>query len=229
MSDAQHPHDDPSAAGLRRRLRELAVFDVELPAFDPASAPERPEELFAAWLGGAIDAGVREPHALVLSTVDGDGRPDARTLILKGIADGGWEFATSRSSRKGRELEANPWAAAVFHWREQGRQVRLRGRVLDAGAEASARDFLARSPSARAETLAGSQSAPLRDPAEVETAVAEATEALAADPSLVAQQWALYRLLPDEVEFWQADAGRRHVRLQYRLLDGAWERRRLWP
>lgn len=229
MSDAPLQPEDVTAAGLRRRLRQLAVFDVALPPFDPGAAPSRPEELFASWLVEAIDAGVQEPHAMVLSTVDRDGRPDSRTLILKGLADGGWEFASSRASRKGQELEANPWAAAVFHWREQGRQVRLRGRVLDAGAQASARDFLARSPAARAETLAGSQSMPLHDPAEVAAAAAEAAEALAAEPGLVPDHWALFRLLPDELEFWQASPDRRHVRLQYRLLDGAWQRRRLWP
>ncbi|HEY4277974.1 MAG TPA: pyridoxal 5'-phosphate synthase [Conexibacter sp.] len=226
MSDANDPE---RADGLRARLRALEVFDVEMPAFDPSRAPSRPEALFAEWLVSAIDAGVREPHAMVLSTVDAEGRPSARTLILKGLADGGWEFATSSTSRKGRELTANPWAAATFHWREQGRQVRLRGRVLGAGAEASARDYLARPLGSRAETLAGNQSAILDDPADVEAAVERARDELAADPALVPEHWGLYRLLPDEVEFWQADAERRHIRLTYRLTGGAWQRHRLWP
>lgn len=214
---------------LRRRLRALRAFDTELPEFDPEAAPERPEELFAAWLLEAIDAGVREPHAMVLSTVDGEARPSSRVLILKGLSDGGWEFAASSESRKGRELAQRPWAAASFHWREQGRQVRLRGRVIDAGAEASARDYRARPLASRVEALAGSQSEVLADPADHDAAVEQARAELAADPELVPARWTLYRLLPDEVEFWQGDRDRRHVRLEYRLADGAWTHRRLWP
>jgi pyridoxamine 5'-phosphate oxidase len=220
----------PSPDELRARLRGLDVFGgVELPEFAADAAPGRPEELFADWLVEAIEAGVREPHAMILSTVDGDGRPSSRTLILKGLADGGWEFATSSESRKGQELSVSPWAAATFYWREQGRQIRLRGRVLDAGAEASARDYQARPEASRVEALAGHQSAELDDPAEVEAAAEEARRDVAADPRLVPGHWTLYRLLPDEVEFWQASRERRHVRLQYRLLQGSWQRRRLWP
>ncbi|MDO8212091.1 pyridoxal 5'-phosphate synthase [Conexibacter sp. CPCC 206217] len=229
MSERSDEHRDVAADELRRRLRALPVFDVELPEFDPAAAPRQPQELFADWLLGAIDAGVREPHAMVLSTIDSDGRPSARTLILKGIADGGWEFATSGASRKGRELTANPWAAATFHWREQGRQIRLRGRVIDAGAEASARDYLARPIGSRIETLAGNQSAVLHDPDDVEVAVEQARADLVGDPDLIPADWTLYRLLPDEVEFWQADRDRRHIRLRYRLADGSWQQHRLWP
>src|SRR5260370_10728400 len=129
---------------LRRRLRALPVFEGELPSFDSEEAPAHPAELFLGWLLEAIAAGVPEPHAMTLSTVDAHGRPSSRVLILKGLGDGRWEFATSRDSRKGRELAAAPWAAANFYWSKVGRQVRLRGRVLDAGPEAAARDFLSR-------------------------------------------------------------------------------------
>ncbi len=225
MRAVPEPPDDP----IRDRLRSLPVFAGELPGFDPSDAPEHPAALFWRWLEEAIDAGVREPHAMTLSTVDAAGRPSARVLILKGLADGGWQFATSRASRKGAELDATPWAAATFYWSEQGRQVRLRGRVLDAGPEAAARDFLARSEGARVEALAGSQSAPLRDPADLDAALDEAAGQLAAEPGLVAEAWALFQLVPDEVEFWQADRARRHVRLRYSLGDGGWTRGLLWP
>lgn len=177
---------------IRDRLRALPVFAGELPAFDPADAPAHPAELFAAWLLEAIDAGLREPHAMTLSTVDADGRPSARVLILKAVDDGRWQFASSRTSRKGEELAGSPWVAMTFWWSELGRQVRLRGKVLDAGPEAGLRDFLARP--------AGSQ-----------------------DPAL-ADSWALYHLIPDEIEFFQGDADRDHVRLRYLLVAGAWKR-----
>src|SRR4051812_11768967 len=129
---------------LRTRLRGLRVFSSDLPTFDTAAAPTHPAELFIAWLEQAIEAGVPRPHALTLSTADDRGRPDARVLILKDVQDGRWQFATTRTSRKGRQLEAVPWAALTFHWPQMARQVRLRGSVLDAGPQAAARDFRAR-------------------------------------------------------------------------------------
>src|SRR5437763_5558423 len=148
---------------VRERLRAIRVFDDDLPGFDTDTAPDHPAELFADWLEAAIGAGVRAPHAMTLSTVDAEGRPNARVLLLKGLDDGRWQFASSRTSRKGREIAATPSGAATFYWREQGRQVRLRGRILDGGAEAATRDFLARPMESRVEALAGRQSEVLED------------------------------------------------------------------
>jgi pyridoxamine 5'-phosphate oxidase len=214
---------------LTRRLRELPVLDAAAREFDPERAPEHPEELFVDWLLDAIERGAREPHAMTLSTVDAGGRPDSRVLILKGVDDGRWMFATSRQSRKGEEIEANPWAAASFYWPEVGRQVRIRGRVLDAGAEETARDFLERPLASRAASLPGNQSSELTDPDDVGLAFQEATRAVEADPQLVPDHWALFHLVPDEIEFWQSDPDRRHIRLRYELSGGRWSRRRLWP
>lgn len=216
-------------AELRERLRRLKVFEGELPSFVASEAPTHPAELFLAWLTEAIEAGVREPHAMTLSTVDGEGRPSSRVLILKGLGDGRWEFATSSASRKGRELAGNGWAALSFYWSEQGRQVRVRGRVLPVGAERSAADFLARSPGARAEALAGTQSEVLTRPEDLEEALAEARGLLEREPGRVAEEWTLYGLAADEVEFWQAHSERRHVRLRYELRNGAWRKEQLWP
>jgi pyridoxamine 5'-phosphate oxidase len=214
---------------LRERLRSLEVFAGALDLLDVSEAPTHPADLFLDWLIAAIDAGVAEPHAMTLSTVDAQGRPSSRVLILKGLSDGRWEFAGSRLSRKGTELQVNPWAALGFYWREQGRQVRIRGQVLPAGQERSAADFLARSTGARAEALAGTQSEVLEDRDELEEALRSATRRLEADPGLVAEEWTLYGLIAEEVEFWQADRERRHTRLRYRLVDGLWRREQLWP
>ncbi len=217
-------HDD-----LRRRLRSLSMFEGELPRFDTDAAPQQPAELFLEWLIEAIDGGVRDPHAMTLSTVDTDGRPSSRVLILKGLSDGRLEFATSRASRKGRELTAAPWAAANFYWPEVGRQVRLRGRVLDSGSQQAARDFLARPESSRAESLLGHQSQVLDDPADLDAALDDARDQIAVDPALVPGHWVLYQLVPDEMEFWQADPDRRHLRLHYQLVENRWTRTLLWP
>jgi len=197
--------------------------------FDVSKVPAHPAELFLEWIEAAILAGVREPHAMTLSTVDEHGRPSSRVLILKGLGDGRWEFASSRLSRKGGELQQSPWAALSFYWSEQGRQVRVRGQVLPAGPQRSAADFLARSPAARAEALAGTQSEVLDDPQDLAAALDGAAARLQREPETVSEDWTLYGLAADEVEFWQADRERRHVRLRYLLRNGVWTRERLWP
>jgi pyridoxamine 5'-phosphate oxidase len=129
---------------FRQLLRALPDFPEQLPDFDPATAPADPAELFRQWLTEALDAGVAQPNACSLATADGLGRPSSRMLILKDIDDDGWHFATSRTSRKGRELAAIPQAALNFYWQEQGRQVRVAGRVVELSAAASAADWDAR-------------------------------------------------------------------------------------
>ena len=138
-------------------------------------------------------------------------------LICKDVDGAGrWYFASGAASGKGRDLAVNPHAALSFWWPGQGRQIRIRGAVVPAGAQASAADFLARPPASRAEALAGRQSEPLDDLAELDRAFKQAQARVGADPGLVAPDWTLYALTADEVEFWQGDPDRRHVRLRYR-------------
>ena len=129
---------------FRQLLRALPDFPELLPDFDPDAAPTDPAELFRQWLGEALAAGVPQPNACSLATADELGRPSSRMLILKDIDDDGWHFATSRKSRKGRELAANPHAALNFFWQQQGRQVRVAGDVVELSAAASAADWHAR-------------------------------------------------------------------------------------
>ena len=129
---------------FRQMLRALPDFPEVLPDFDPASAPADPAELFRLWLHEALAAGVPQPNACSLATADEQGRPSSRMLILKDIDADGWQFATSRESRKGQELAANPHAALNFFWQQQGRQVRVAGDVVELSAEASAADWQAR-------------------------------------------------------------------------------------
>ena len=129
---------------FRTQLRALPDFPENLPSFDPAAAPQDPAELFRQWLSAALSAGVRQPHAFSLATADAAGQISSRMLILKDIDDDGWQFATSRSSRKGGELAVNPNAAMNFYWPELGRQIRVAGTAVQLSAEASAADWDAR-------------------------------------------------------------------------------------
>lgn len=217
------------ALALSRRLRALPVFAAELPEFHTSVAPESPCQLFIEWLEHAVEKGEPEPHAMTLSTIDEDGAPDSRVLILKAVHDGRWWFASSAASRKGRQLSRSPHAALCFYWKAVGRQVRLRGTVVTAGRNECAEDFASRSPAARAVALAGRQSSPLASHRECADAVDRARAHLAKQPAEVPEDWRLYGLEPDEVEFWQADRGRRHVRLAYVQTESSWEQRLLWP
>ena len=214
---------------VRDLLRGLPVFDRPLPAFDTESVPSEPSALFLAWLQEAIDAGVSEPHAMTLSTVDAEGRPDARVLILKDVDADGWQFATATTSAKGTQLAARPHAALSFHWREQGRQVRVRGAVAAADPGVSAADFLAKPDGSRIAGLVGRQSAVLEDPRKLALEIEAAGQRLAADPLAVAEDHAVYTLTPDTVEFWQGDSQRQHVRLRFRRTVNGWTTERLWP
>ncbi|SNT63639.1 pyridoxamine 5'-phosphate oxidase [Asanoa hainanensis] len=214
---------------VRTYLRALPVFAGPLPTFDPTEAPQRPDQLFLDWLTHAVDAGVREPHAMTLSTVGPDGAPSARVLILKNVDEHGWQFAVHADSPKGQDLLRRPAAALTFYWPALPRQVRVRGPVRPEPAELSAADFLARPAGSRAEASLGRQSQPLPDRRDLDLAVERATARVAAEPALVDPRWTLCTLAAEQVEFWQGDKHRKHLRLRYARDAAGWKRDLLWP
>jgi pyridoxamine 5'-phosphate oxidase len=219
---------EPEITSLRARLRRLPTLAGPLWPFPTAAAPETPQALFADWLGFAIDAGIREPHAMTLSTVDQSGFPDARTLILKDL-DEHWHFASDANGPKGRQLALQPRVALTFYWPRLGRQVRIRGIAERASDEAGAADFRARSPSARAIALIGRQSQELTDVAELAEAHQRANAMVELCPDLTSQSWSLYAVDPVEVEFWQGQTSRCHIRLRYTRAGNGWKKALLWP
>ena len=139
--------DRSSFPDTRAWIRALPALGGATPA--PADTlPVSPTALFLDWIEQAVEAGVPEPHAAALSTVDADGNPDARFLLLKDVTEQGFWFSGDARSPKGRDLAANPVAALSFYWREQGRQVRVRGTVVEGDPALSARDFRERSVTA---------------------------------------------------------------------------------
>ncbi|MEW1904356.1 MULTISPECIES: pyridoxal 5'-phosphate synthase [unclassified Streptomyces] len=215
-----------------RALRSLRVWDTALPAFDPAGAPPGPLALFHDWFTAAVAAGQSEPHTPSLATVDEDGRPDVRVVMLHGADARGWHFATHSTSAKGRQLAARPEAALNFYWPVQGRQVRVRGHVSAGTPEEAYEDLHARTTGALAAALVGRQSEVLDSPETLAEASAAAWRRAEAEPDAPAPTWTPYAVEPAEVEFFQGDERRRHVRLRYRRdpssPDG-WTRELLWP
>ncbi|MEV5317096.1 pyridoxal 5'-phosphate synthase [Streptomyces sp. NPDC052687] len=219
------------APDLHELLRSLRVWDLDpLPSFDPATAPDDPLDLFTAWFAQAVAAGQPEPHTMSLATADEQGLPDVRTVMLHGAdAAHGWSFASHAGSRKGRHLAARPYAALGFYWPAQARQIRVRGRVTTAPPEEAQADLHARSTGALAAALTGRQSEPLGSLDELARASEAAWARAERAPRTPAPTWTLYRLRPEEAEFFQGDARRRHVRLVYRRDGDRWTRTLLWP
>ncbi|MFC9297892.1 pyridoxal 5'-phosphate synthase [Streptomyces sp. NPDC057011] len=215
---------------FREVLHSLRVWDRPLPGFDVGEAPPEPLGLFREWFVQAAGAGQLEPHTMTLATVDAEGRPDVRTLMLHDVDGRGWHFASHSGSAKGRQLAGRPEAAIGFYWAAVGRQVRIRGRVSACGAEESRADLAVRSRGALAAALTGRQSEVLGSVEELARASAAAWERAGAEPDAPAPTWTRYVLDASEVEFFQGDAARRHVRLRYRRGGaGDWVRELLWP
>ncbi|WFB07863.1 pyridoxal 5'-phosphate synthase [Streptomyces sp. LX-29] len=224
--------EDEEGRAFRQLLHSLRAGAGELPGFVPEEAPVEPLPLFRRWLREAAEAGAPEPHTMTLATADADGRPSLRTVMLHDADERGWHFGSHRTSRKGRELAHRPYAALGFYWAAVGRQVRVSGPVTTAGPEESAADLRRRSPDALVAALVGRQSEVLDSYEELIRAFDTARARVAREPDAVAPTWTRYLLVPDEVEFYQGDRQRRHVRLRYRRAGAAgtgWRRELLWP
>jgi len=195
------------------------------------TAADEPLRLFSAWLTEAVASEPRDPTAMTLATVDADGWPNARMVLLKGADAEGFVFYTNIDSQKGHELAVHPRAALVFHWKSLNRQVRVRGevsRVSDAEADAY---FASRPKQAQIGAWASKQSAPLESRLAFEKAVAlyAAKYALSAVPR--PPNWSGYRIVPREIEFWHDRPFRLHDRIVFvrASAQDAWSKTRLYP
>jgi len=189
-----------------------------------------PMTQFAGWLGQAQGRGLPEPTAMVLATTSAEGRPRARTVLLKAHGAEGFTFYTNRTSRKGQDLRAHPRACAVFPWYALGRQVTAEGRVRMLSQADSEPYYRSRPRGSQIGAWASRQSQVLGSRAELDDRVAE-LEQLWAPPAIIPMPdfWGGYVLMPETVEFWQAGTFRLHDRLRYRRHDDGWTIERLSP
>lgn len=197
---------------------------------DEAGVERDPIRQFRVWFSQATEARVEEPNAMVLATATGDGVPSARVVLLKGIEGRGLLFFSDYSSRKGKELAANPRAALVFFWRELERQVRFTGTVSRLTREESGTYFHSRPRGSQLAAAVSLQSSPLSGRRQLEDAFADLEADCQGAEVPLPDRWGGYCLAPDSVEFWQGRPNRLHDRVFYTVTeDGEWRIQRLSP
>ncbi len=215
------------------RLRGVGLSDrrtqYENPPLDVNDLLADPVAQWRQWYDEAVAASVDEPNAMALATVDGEGRPDCRFVLVRGADANGFTFFTNLESTKARQLGAQPWAALTFGWMRLHRQVRVRGGVelVDpAGADAY---FATRPRGSQLAAWASPQSTVLADRAELDARYAAASAQFEGEVPRP-PHWGGFRVRPDDFEFWQGRANRLHDRFRYRRADaGGWTIERLAP
>ena len=201
--------------------------------FDETMIPESgsPLPLFREWLDFACEMRMIEPNACALATVGADGRPSNRFVLLKDFDERGFVWFTNYESRKGNDIQANPYAAMTFWWGPLEKSVRVEGRVEKVPAEESDEYFQKRPRGAELGAWASDQSRPIANQGALKNKYEE-TEQRFADKEQIErpQFWGGYRLVPDRIEFWKGRRSRLHDRIEFRLQEGGeWTHQRLQP
>ncbi len=209
-------------ADLRREYTKSGLRRAELEA--------SPVVQFQRWFQQALDAQLIEPSAMTLATVDGQGHPSARIVLLKGAEERGFMFFTNYESRKGREMAENASAALVLHWPELERQVDIAGTVTRTSRADSEKYFGLRPRGAQLGAWVSRQSTVVPDRAYLEDRLVEVAKQFEGRPVETPAYWGGYLLVPTRIEFWQGRPNRLHDRFQYsRQADGSWRIERLSP
>jgi pyridoxamine 5'-phosphate oxidase len=190
-----------------------------------------PIEQFSIWFLDAVEVGLPDANAIALATATADGKPSARIVLLKGFDARGFVFFTNYRSNKGRELEANPQAAFAIFWVQLERQIRVAGRVERTSREESAAYFHSRPRGSQLGAWVSKQSEVIDARQILDGRLAEMTERFGEGPIELPPHWGGYRIVPNEIEFWQGRASRLHDRFRYtRESEGrTWRLHRLAP
>jgi pyridoxamine 5'-phosphate oxidase len=210
-----------SIADIRRDYGELSLSEE--------SAQDDPIAQFSLWFEEVLQNEPHDPTAMVLSTVDEKGLPDSRVVLLKGIEQGYFIFYTNYHSAKAVQLSKTPYASLNFYWPHMARQVRIRGRVQKVSAEQSDSYFLSRPIKSQYSALVSPQSQKIADRAMLETALNALISKNGQQPIVRPEFWGGYRIVPEEIEFWQGRDNRLHDRIHYYQQNGNWQHRRLAP
>ncbi len=188
-----------------------------------------PIVIFREWYQEAIDTGITDPSIMTLATVDGEGNPAARIVLLKSFDENGFVFYTNYQSRKGMDLEKNPRAALVLHWRETGHQVRIGGITEKVTASASDRYFESRPRGSQLGAWASEQSRQIQSKAHLDESLKRWESEFRDQPVPRPPYWGGYRVIPDKIEFWSERENRMHERMLFEKTGQGWVFKRLAP
>ena len=202
--------------------------DTALTRNDFTEADE-PYRLFAAWFAEAEKSEPNDANGLALATVDTDGMPNVRMVLLKGFDESGFVFYTNFESAKGKEILASMKAAMCFHWKSLRRQVRIRGPVELVSKEEADAYYATRARGSRIGAWASKQSRPLESRFALEKAVAKYTLKFAVGEIPRPDHWSGFRLVPRTIEFWHDRPFRLHDRILFSRAGDGWEKTRLYP
>jgi pyridoxamine-phosphate oxidase len=194
----------------------------------PEMHEETPLRLFEQWLTEARTAGVPEPGAVAFVTVGEDGRPSARTVLLKRVEDDALLFTSALWTRKAHEIEANPHVALLFYWPLVGRQVQIAGHAAVAERELAVELFAERERAHQVQTLVSRQGEPIEDLAALRARHAHLMDVMESPPDCPAD-WGAIRVVPEAVEFWAQAPDRMHDRVLYERAGDRWSTSRLAP
>ena len=215
----------PSAEDYARDYAAALAANSDEAAFER----DEPIGLFVDWLAEARAHEINDSNAMTLATVDADGLPEARIVLLKDVDARGFTFYSNQESAKGMELAACASAALVFHWKSLRRQVRVRGPVEPVSPEEADAYFASRARESRIGAWASDQSRPLSDRQALIEAVAEQTARFEGEDVPRPDRWTGWRVRPLAIEFWRDRPFRLHDRLRFVRAGEAWRRERLWP
>jgi len=211
----------PDLLKLRHEYQKAGLKDADILI--------NPFDFFHKWLTEAVNAQVDEPNAMMLSTVNSNGYPSSRVVLLKGLESNSFVFYTNYGSRKGKHLSVNPNAAIAFYWKELERQVRIEGKIEKVSASESDEYFNSRPVESRISAIVSPQSEVIADRLYLDNLWDNWKKDNSDKTPLRPEHWGGYRLLPVYFEFWQGRVNRLHDRFRYCLFDGEWKINRLAP
>ena len=225
-------NDIQNLESKKKDVKEIIAnlrHDFSKDALNEETARKNPFEQFELWLAEAIEKRIHEPNAMALSTATADGKPSSRIVLLRRFDENGFTFYTNYKSRKGLEIEENPYAALLFYWAEIEKQVRVEGIIAKGDEENSNEYFSSRPRESQIGAWASPQSRVISFRNELEEKFNKLTEQSVGKEIPRPPDWGGYVLNPEIFEFWQGRANRLHDRLRYKRTESGWKVERLAP